>query len=73
MNMNNNTDHSLLLGCKNQKSFFRFLKHVFTVNGTSFLDVFQYSNQYNEKLQIIYANIRVWILEKTDFRFSNLK
>ncbi|WP_309642306.1 hypothetical protein [Flavobacterium sp.] len=57
--MNSNTANSLFSAVENQKFFFHFLKNVFTVNGISPFDVFQYSNQYNEKLLIIYANIRV--------------
>ena len=66
MNKNKNTKHSFIFGCKNQKSFFQILKNVFTVNGISPFDAFHYSNQYNEKLLIIFANIRVWILDKID-------
>jgi hypothetical protein len=44
---------------ENYKSFFRFLKNLFAVKGISFFDVFAYSNTYQVKLPIIYANIRV--------------
>ena len=60
MNLNQDTDNSF---CENKKSYFRFLKDVFTLNGILNFDGCKYSSQYNEKLPIIYANIRVWILD----------
>lgn len=49
-------DFTAIDGCKN---FLRFLQKLYAVNGISFFDVFAYSNAYQEKLPIIYANIRV--------------
>lgn len=49
-------DFTATRGCKN---FIGFLQKFFAVNGLSFFDVFAYSNAYQEKLPIIYANIRV--------------
>lgn len=69
MNRNSNTNHSDVLGHQNHKPFFQILKNIFTINGISPFDIFQYSNQYNEKLLIIYANIRVWILDKVESAF----
>jgi hypothetical protein len=59
MNRNQNTANPIFNGFEKQKNFFRFLKNIFAVKGVLSVDVFQYSNQYNEKLPIIYANIRV--------------
>ena len=62
MNKNQNTEtHSATRS--ETKSFRRFLQHLLAVKGILSFDIFQYSNTYNEKLPIIYANIRVWILD----------
>jgi hypothetical protein len=53
---NETFDFTVTRGCRN---FFGFLQKLFAVNSVSFFDVFAYSNAYQEKLPIIYANIRV--------------
>ncbi|AWG22565.1 hypothetical protein FFWV33_14035 [Flavobacterium faecale] len=40
-------------------SFLGLLKRFFSIRGNFIFDVFQYLKMENEKLQIIYANIRV--------------
>ena len=40
-------------------SFLRILKRFYSIKGNFSFDVFQYFKADNEKLQIIYANIRV--------------
>ena len=73
MNRKQNTANPVFTGSEKQKSFFRFLKNIFAVKGMLSFDDFQYSNQFNEKLQIIYANIRVWILDENCNLVFNLK
>lgn len=41
------------------QSFFGFCKSVFTIKGNFSFDIFQFLKAENEKLQIVYANIRV--------------
>jgi hypothetical protein len=43
----------------NNTSFFRVLKRFYSIKGSFSFDIFQYLKADNEKLQIIYANIRV--------------
>jgi hypothetical protein len=40
-------------------SFLRILKRFYSIKGNFTFDVFQYLKADNEKLQIVYANIRV--------------
>jgi hypothetical protein len=40
-------------------SFLRILKRFYSIKGNFSFDVFQYMKAENEKLQIVYANIRV--------------
>jgi hypothetical protein len=40
-------------------SFLRILKRFYSIKGNFSFDVFQYLKSDHEKLQIIYANIRV--------------
>jgi hypothetical protein len=40
-------------------SFLRMLKRFYSIKGNFSFDIFQYLKADNEKLQIIYANIRV--------------
>jgi hypothetical protein len=58
MNKRQNTNATAFTAGRDHKSFFGFLMR-FTVNGGSFFEVFTYANTYQEKLPIIYANIRV--------------
>ncbi|THD30830.1 MAG: hypothetical protein DI588_14355 [Flavobacterium johnsoniae] len=44
---------------ENKATFQYFLKGSFGVKSIHNFDIFQYSNMYQEKLPIIYANIRV--------------
>nr|WP_314897936.1 hypothetical protein [uncultured Flavobacterium sp.] len=44
---------------QNNMSFLRILKRFYSIKGNFSFDVFQYLKSDNEKLQIIYANIRV--------------
>lgn len=44
---------------RNNMSFLRILKRFYSIKGNFSFDVFQYLKSDNEKLQIIYANIRV--------------
>ncbi|MGO4821667.1 MULTISPECIES: hypothetical protein [unclassified Flavobacterium] len=44
---------------ENNSSFLRLLRRFYSIIGDSNFDVFQYLKVEQEKLQIIYANIRV--------------
>ncbi|MFV7236738.1 hypothetical protein [Flavobacterium gawalongense] len=44
---------------QNNMSFLRILKRFYSIKGNFSFDVFQYLKADQEKLQIIYANIRV--------------
>jgi hypothetical protein len=45
---------------QNKRSFLSLLKRFYSISRNNFIfDVFQYLKTENEKLQIIYANIRV--------------
>jgi hypothetical protein len=44
---------------RNNKSFLRMLKRFYSIKGNFSFDIFQYLKADHEKLQIIYANIRV--------------
>lgn len=44
---------------RNTMSFLRMLKRFYSIKGNFSFDIFQYFKADNEKLQIIYANIRV--------------
>ncbi|MFV8360837.1 hypothetical protein [Flavobacterium sp. LS1P3] len=44
---------------RNNISFLRILKRFYSIKGNFSFDVFQYMKAENEKLQIVYANIRV--------------
>lgn len=65
MNRNQNTHSHTPFSGETRKSFFHFLKNIFAVNRILTIDVTLCNNTYNEKLPIIYANIRVWILIET--------
>ncbi len=44
---------------RRKMSFLRMLKRFYAIKGNFSFDVFQYMKADHEKLQIIYANIRV--------------
>jgi len=56
---NKNRGNRSLFENENKNSTSAFWKNFFAVNGILSFDFFQYSIIYREKLQIIYANIRV--------------
>lgn len=59
--MKNNQNNSNDSSNKNEKSssFFRILRRLFSIKDTFSFDVFSYLKAENEKLQIVFANIRV--------------
>jgi len=59
MNRHNSNETIDFTATSGYRNFLGFLQKLFAVNGVSFFDVFAYSNAYQEKLPIIYANIRV--------------
>jgi hypothetical protein len=44
---------------ENSSSFLRLLRRVFTIKDTFSFDIFPYLKAENEKLQIVFENIRV--------------
>jgi len=54
----NQRNHSSIKN-ENNSSFIRILKRFYTIKETFSFDIFQYLKANHEKLQIIYANIRV--------------
>ena len=63
MNKNQNTGKHSFCESKNHTPYNGFWKSFFAMRGVLNFDIFQYSIIYREKLQIIYANIRVWKLD----------
>ncbi|MDR6967528.1 hypothetical protein J2X31_001539 [Flavobacterium arsenatis] len=59
MNKTSNTGNYSFESNENNKSFIRLLKQFFAGNGVINPDTCSLSNNYHEKLPIIYANIRV--------------
>lgn len=59
MKKNQNTRNYSFNKNENNKSFLRILKRFYTIKETYSFDIFQYLKSDHEKLQIIYANIRV--------------
>ncbi|MFY0481579.1 hypothetical protein ACI6PS_03160 [Flavobacterium sp. PLA-1-15] len=59
MNKTSNTGNYSFESNENNKSFIRLLKQFFAGNGVINPDTCSHFNNYNEKLPIIYANIRV--------------
>jgi len=59
--MKKNQNKKIFSSIKNEinTSFSRLLKRFYTIKDTFNFDIFQYLKAENEKLQIIYANIRV--------------
>ena len=47
---------------ESNSSFQRILKRFYGIKGSFSFDIFQYLKADHEKLPIVYANIRVWIL-----------
>jgi hypothetical protein len=61
--MKNNQNQRNFSSIKNKSnsSFKRILKHFYGIKEYFSFDIFQYLKADHKKLQIIYANIRVWI------------
>ncbi|PWA08931.1 hypothetical protein DB891_09760 [Flavobacterium laiguense] len=59
MNKNQNTTNFSTKRNGNNRSFLRLLKRFYGIKGNFSFDLFQYFKADYEKLQIIYANIRV--------------
>ncbi|AOW10089.1 hypothetical protein EM308_11555 [Flavobacterium gilvum] len=59
MNKKQNTKRFSTKKNSNNRSFLRLLKRFYGIKGNFSFDVFQYFRADYEKLQIIYANIRV--------------
>lgn len=59
MKKNQNQRNYSSIKNKNNKSFLRILRRFYAVKETFVFDLFQYLKADHEKLQIIYANIRV--------------
>ena len=59
MNKNQNNKNFTAKRNINNKSFLSLLKRFYGIIGNFSFDIFQYLKAENEKLQIIYANIRV--------------
>lgn len=59
MKKNQNQRNYSSIKNENKRSFSRLLKRFYTIKDTFSFDIFQYLKADHEKLQIIYANIRV--------------
>jgi hypothetical protein len=59
MNKNQNNSNGLLLKGKNSISYKGLWRNVFTIKGSLNFDFLHFMSLNSEKLQIIYANIRV--------------
>jgi len=59
MKKNQNQRNYSSIKNESNRSFSRILKRFYTIKDTFSFDVFQYLKADHEKLQIIYANIRV--------------
>jgi hypothetical protein len=59
MNKNSNTTYFSSLETFSKKSFVHFLKNILFINGIWSFEISHNNKQYNEKLPIVYANIRV--------------
>jgi len=59
MKTNQNTMYYTLKNCLNVSSFLRMWKRLRAFRGSFSFDIYQYLKAENEKLQIVYANIRV--------------
>ncbi|MBC7440334.1 MAG: hypothetical protein H7250_10170 [Flavobacterium sp.] len=59
MKKSQNTFKNPFVRNKNNHSFVRILNSIFVANGILSFDLFHFGYTFNEKLLIIYANIRV--------------
>jgi hypothetical protein len=59
MKKNKNQRNNSSIKNENNNSFHRILTRFYTIKDNFCFDIFQYLKADNEKLQIIYANIRV--------------
>lgn len=59
MKKNQNQRNNSFIKNDNNIAFSRILKRLYNAKGTFSFDIFQYLKADPEKLQIIYANIRV--------------
>jgi hypothetical protein len=59
MKKNQNTRNYSSIKNENSRSFQRILRRFFTIKDTFSFDIFPYLKAENEKLQIVFANIRV--------------
>lgn len=59
MKKNQNTRYFSTLKNENSSSFLRILRRFFTIKYTFSFDIFPYLKAENEKLQIVFENIRV--------------
>jgi hypothetical protein len=59
MKKNHNTRNHRAIKNENNSSFLRILRRFFTIKDTFSFDIFPYLKAENEKLQIVFENIRV--------------
>lgn len=59
MRKNQNTKNYSPFKTENNSSFLRILRRFFAIKDTFSFDVFTFLKAENEKLQIVFANIRV--------------
>ena len=59
MKKNQNTMYFKLNNCSADRALVRMWKRLIGIKGSFIFDIFQYLKAVNEKLQIVYANIRV--------------
>jgi len=59
MKKNQNRSYNSAIKNENNKSFLRILKRFYTIKDTFSFDIFPYLKAENEKLQIVFENIRV--------------
>jgi hypothetical protein len=59
MKKNQNTGNNRAIKNENRSSFLKVLRRFFTFKATFSFDIFPYLKAENEKLQIVFANIRV--------------
>ena len=59
MKKDQNTRNYSSVKNENSSSFLRILKRFFTIKDTFSFDIFPYLKAENEKLQIVFENIRV--------------
>ncbi|TRX16188.1 hypothetical protein FNW25_01975 [Flavobacterium franklandianum] len=59
MKKSQNTRNYSAIKNENSSSFLRILRRFFTIKDTFSFDIFSYLKAENEKLQIVFENIRV--------------